>query len=81
MVVTQPSRIHRMDAARDGGTVELKEGIWELMAKGEIPDPEGTDRRAVVDGHVSVSPLTAPHTTEHHEALDGLAEVYPPDSA
>lgn len=81
MVVTHPSRIHRIDAARDGGTIELKEGIWELMAKGEIPDPEGTDRRAVVDGHVSVSPLTAPHTTEHHEALDGLAEVYPPDSA
>jgi len=42
----------------------------------EIPDPAGTDRRAVVDGHVSVSPLTAPHTTEHHEALDGLADAY-----
>ena len=33
---------------------------------------------AVVDGAVSVSPLTAPHTTEHHEALDTLAESYDP---
>ena len=78
MVVTEPSDVHRMDAVRDGETVELREGIWELMATGDIPDPEGTDRRAVVDGHISVSPLTAPHTTEHHEALDGLAEAYEP---
>ncbi|WP_302080420.1 5'/3'-nucleotidase SurE [Salinibaculum rarum] len=77
MVVTRPSHVHRMDAARDGKQVQLQDGIWELMANGEIPDPEGTDRRAIVDGHVSVSPLTAPHTTEHHEALDGLAETYP----
>lgn len=79
MAVTRPSRVHRMDAVREGDHVELKEGIWELMATGDIPDDQGTDRRAVVDGHVSVSPLTAPHTTEHHEALDGLAEAYPDD--
>jgi 5'-nucleotidase len=30
-----------------------------------------------MDDEVSVSPLTAPHTTEHHEALDALAETYP----
>jgi 5'-nucleotidase len=77
MAVTRPSHVHRMDAVREGDHVELQEGIWELMANGDIPDDEGTDRRAVVDGHVSVSPLTAPHTTEHHEALDGLATAYP----
>jgi 5'-nucleotidase len=77
MTVTRPSRVFRMDAVRDGGTVELTDRIWDLMARGDVPDPEGTDRRAIVDGHVSVSPLTAPHTTEHHEALDGLVEAYP----
>ncbi len=77
MVVTRPSRVHRLDAVRDGEQVKLQDGIWEMMADSEIPDTEGTDRRAVVDGHVSVSPLTAPHTTEHHEALDGLSETYP----
>jgi 5'-nucleotidase len=46
------------------------------MADGDVPDPAGSDRRAVVEGRVSVSPLTAPHTTTQHGALDGLAETY-----
>jgi 5'-nucleotidase len=77
MEITKPSHVYHMKASRDGETISLTDGIWEQMAAGTIPDPEGTDRRAVVDGRVSVSPLTAPHTTEHHEALDALAETYP----
>jgi 5'-nucleotidase len=46
------------------------------MRDGDIPDPEGTDRRAIVEGRVSISPLTAPHSTQHHEALDALAQTY-----
>ncbi len=76
MVVTHPSHVHRMEASRDGETIELRDGIWEMMANDTIPDGEGTDRRAVVDGAVSVSPLTAPHTTERHETLDGLTDAY-----
>jgi 5'-nucleotidase len=67
-----------MGATHDGDRVTLHDRIWEQMADGDIPDPEGTDRRAVVDGSVSVSPLTAPHTTEHHDALDELAATYDP---
>jgi 5'-nucleotidase len=77
MEITEPSTSYMMDAERDGGEVTLHDRIWERMAEGEVPDPPGTDRRAVVDGRVSVSPLTAPHTTEHHEALDALAETFP----
>jgi len=77
MEITTPSTIYQMDAVRDGDHVSLHDRIWERMAEGEIPDPDGTDRRAVVEGRVSVSPLTAPHTTERHEALDALAETYP----
>jgi 5'-nucleotidase len=76
--VTEPSHEYEMAAIREGGVVTLTDYIWQQMADGEIPDPEGTDRRAVVEGSVSVSPLTAPHTTEHHEALDALAETYDP---
>ncbi|MEF8812780.1 MAG: 5'/3'-nucleotidase SurE [Halovenus sp.] len=78
MLITRPSNVYRMDAEQNGGTIELEDRIWELMARGDIPDAAGTDRRAIVDGHVSVSPLTAPHTTERHQALDALAETYPP---
>jgi len=77
MEITEPSTAYLMDAERNGGEITLHDRIWERMAEGDIPDPEGTDRRAVVEGRVSVSPLTAPHTSEHHEALDALAETYP----
>jgi len=76
MVVTHPSEVYLMTAEREGEDVVLRDRIWERMKTGDIPDPEGTDRRAVVDGNVSVSPLTAPHTTHHHDALDELAAGY-----
>ncbi|QGN07055.1 5'/3'-nucleotidase SurE [Halorhabdus sp. CBA1104] len=74
--ITSPSRVYEMGAIKDGDEIELHDRIWEWMADGTIPDPDGTDRRAVVEGRVSVSPLTAPHTTEHHAALDELAATY-----
>jgi 5'-nucleotidase len=76
LAITEPSEVYDMSARHDDGMVHLRDRIWERMARGEVPDPEGTDRRAVVDGNVSVSPLTAPHTTERHGALDALAETY-----
>jgi 5'-nucleotidase len=76
--ITTPSTAYDMRTERDGeeGVIHLQDYIWRRMRDDTIPDPEGTDRRAVVDGRVSVSPLTAPHTTRHHEALDALAETY-----
>ncbi|WP_181691935.1 5'/3'-nucleotidase SurE [Natronomonas sp. LN261] len=77
MEITRPSHVYEMDAEHDGnGTVTLHDRIWELMASGTVPDPVGSDRRAVLEGHVSVSPLTAPHTTTDNEALSGIAETY-----
>ncbi|MFB6270240.1 MAG: 5'/3'-nucleotidase SurE [Halobacterium sp.] len=76
MVVTRPSHGYDMTAERDGERITLHDRMWDRMDSGDVHEPPGTDRRAVIDGHVSVSPLTAPHTTEHHEALDGLAETY-----
>jgi len=34
------------------------------MNEGDVPDSVGTDRRAVIDGEVSVSPLSVPHAAE-----------------
>jgi 5'-nucleotidase len=76
MEITRPSHVYEMDAERDGKTARIHDRIWEMMAEGHVPDPEGSDRRAVLEGRVSVSPLTAPHTTTEHEALSGLAEAY-----
>jgi len=77
MEITRPSRRYEMNAERDGDSVHLEDPVWAQMRSGDVPDPGGTDRRAIFEGRVSVSPLTAPHTTEHHEALDALAETFP----
>jgi len=76
MAITEPSAVYDMDASREDDSIRLYDRIWERMAAGNVPDPPGTDRRAVVEGKVSVSPLTAPHSTESHEALDALAQTY-----
>lgn len=76
MTVTRPSHVYDMDATRDNGVVTLHDNTWDQMESETLPDPEGTDRRAVHDGKISVSPLTAPHTTEHHDELDELAERF-----
>jgi len=74
MRVTRPSLVYDMDATPTDAGVRLHDRIWERMAAADVPDPEGTDRRAVVDGRVSVSPLTAPHTTERHAVLEDIVE-------
>jgi 5'-nucleotidase len=76
MEVTYPSAVYEMTAVRDDEAITLRDRIWQQMEADDISDPEGTDRRAVFEGRVSVSPLTAPHTTEDHGALDSLAETY-----
>jgi len=77
MRITEPSTMYDMTARPDGDDrLTLHDRVWERMRDDDLPDPDGTDRRAVVDGHVSVSPLLAPHPTRHHEALDGLATAY-----
>jgi 5'-nucleotidase len=78
MVVTYPSELYLMTATRDGSDITLHDTIWERMKTGDIPDADGTDRRAVVDGKVSVSPLTAPHTTERRDALSDVVARYQP---
>jgi 5'-nucleotidase len=76
MEITYPSDVYQLTAVGDDGDLTLRDRIWQRMADGAIPDPEGTDRRAVFEGRVSVSPLTAPHTTEAHDALSAVAESY-----
>ena len=79
MRVTQPSMRYEMGAERNGSDeISLSDGIWEQMRGDDVDDPVGTDRRTVADGEISVSPLTAPHSTQHHDALDDLVAEYAP---
>jgi 5'-nucleotidase len=76
MRITRPSGVYDMTATRNGETVSLQDNIWQQMERDSFTDGEGTDRKAIMDGVVSVSPLTAPHSTERHDALDDLAATY-----
>ncbi|MFB6094796.1 MAG: 5'/3'-nucleotidase SurE [Halanaeroarchaeum sp.] len=76
MRVTSPSTVYDMTATKNGETVSLEDNIWQQMERDSFSDREGTDRRAILDGVISVSPLTAPHTTERHAGLDDLADGY-----
>lgn len=75
--VTTPSTWYGMRAERNGdGRVGFSDPIWGRMNEDDVPDPVGTDRRAVVDGEVSVSPLSVPHAAEPDAGLDELVEAY-----
>ena len=74
--VTHPSPRYEMDAVENGGSVELRDRIWERMDPETLPDPAGTDRRAVVEGKVSVSPITVPHADASPDVLEGLSAEY-----
>ncbi len=75
--ITRPSTRYEMDAERNGEGLVIHDRIWEQMDPDVIPDPDGTDRRAVAEGRVSVSPLTAPHSVVETETLTRLLEAYP----
>ncbi|MFB6354323.1 MAG: 5'/3'-nucleotidase SurE [Halobacteriales archaeon] len=78
MRVTRPSETYDVTAAHQpDGTIKLRDRIWDYMEAGLLDEPTGTDRRAVMDGFTSVSPLVAPHTVEQHPALDAVVADYP----
>jgi 5'-nucleotidase len=77
MRATTPSTWYGLEATRNGdGNVSFDDPIWGRMTPADVPDLVGTDRRAVVDGEVSVSPLSVPHAAEPNAGLEALADAY-----
>jgi len=74
--LTRPSPRYEMDATADGERITLINRIWERMSPETLPDPAGTDRRAVVEGRVSVTPLSIPQATVDDEGLGRLVDGY-----
>ena len=76
MRVTRPSRAYDMTAERNGTWVTLKDRMWQRMETQSLSDDPETDRRAVVEGQVSVSALTAPHTPEGQDSLEAVVSTF-----
>lgn len=79
MRITRPSRAYDMTAERNGEWVTLKDRMWDRMETNSLSDDPDTDRRAVVDEYVSVSPLKAPHSPEGHGTLEPVVESFRAD--
>jgi len=77
MKLTHPSPISELKATRNGNTIDIEDELWEKMANGNIPDEPGTDRRTILNNHVSVSPLSTTHTLEESDELQTITEKYP----
>ncbi len=74
--VTRPSTRYEMDAVRTENGLTVTDRVWENMDPGIIPDPAGTDRRAVAEGRISVSPLSVPHAVADADILEALADRF-----
>ncbi|MFC6716535.1 5'/3'-nucleotidase SurE [Natrialbaceae archaeon GCM10025810] len=74
--LTRPSEVYEMDANFENGAFSLHNRLWEQMAGDSIPDEPGTDRRAIKEGRISLSPLEAPYRPTSHEALERFVDEY-----
>jgi len=72
MRLTYPSEVYELYSDQDGSEIHIENSIWEKLDRGTIPDPAGTDRRAILEDCISVSPLTVTQTIEDHAALEKL---------
>ncbi len=87
MRVTRPMFDHDVVATPTDDGMAFEEQFWGSAASeapGEVRAereryPRDTDRRAMLEGEISVSPLTGPHAVEGHDALEEVVGGWEPD--
>jgi len=58
--------------------MELRDRFWREFLRGDVPDDPGSDRLAVVEGEVSISPLSSSRSIAGDragEVVDGPTEA------
>ncbi|MHB9286875.1 5'/3'-nucleotidase SurE [Halobacteriales archaeon Cl-PHB] len=84
------SAVHGEDGAvpddEGADVIRMRDQVWPGVYGFDNPFPptdehrerydEGTDRRALVDGEISVSPLSVEHADEHTDALSAVVGDY-----
>lgn len=74
--VTRPTPVYEMRARFEDGRFRLQNPLWAQMADGDLPDPAGTDRRALASNRASISPLTLPGADPDDETLAEFADLF-----
>jgi 5'-nucleotidase len=81
MRVTEPIGDYDTDVDPSGEELALQDTFWaRAETNGSLPDlaacaelyPPGSDRRAIAEGEVSVSPFRVPQSVTENDALSGL---------
>jgi len=91
MRVTQPLTDYDTRIERDGDQFRFRNTFWasaDIEADLGLSNPphlpehdaaeyhEASDRHAILQGDISVTPLTAPHGVERHDGLDEIAAEF-----
>ncbi|WP_049926186.1 5'/3'-nucleotidase SurE [Halopiger goleimassiliensis] len=72
VAITRPTEVYEMDAALVDGQFQLTNRLWQQMANRDIPDPEDTDRHALLEGAVSISPMQVPYEVVETDPVRSL---------
>lgn len=76
LTVTHPTPVYDMHADLADGRFSIHNPLWAGFAQGDIPDDDGTDRRALLDDRVSVSPLTLPRSGIDDDSMAHLGDTF-----
>lgn len=74
VAITRPTEVYEMDATFEDGRFQLTNRLWQQMANRDIPDPADTDRYALLEGQVSVSPMGVPHEVVETDEVRTIIE-------
>jgi 5'-nucleotidase len=74
--VTRPTAVYDMHADLADGRFSIHNPLWADFAERDIPDDDDTDRRALLENRVSVSPLSLPRSGIDDALVSRLAKAF-----
>lgn len=74
--ITSLCQKYELEAVRNGKALELIDGIWDQMGDG-FSENDGTDRDAIVDGVISITPIQCHQSDLRPSALRSVIDDYP----
>ena len=76
--LTEPTESYEIRASFENGEFRLTNSFWEQFTADKPSDPKGTDRRAIYEGNVSLSPLVLLHEARTTDTLATFTDSFDP---
>jgi 5'-nucleotidase len=70
IALTEPDEAYRMEGAVHGDEFHLYDHVSKRMAADDLSPPSGSDRRGIVEGKCSLSPLSVPYEPADASVLE-----------